>query len=472
MIKILQYGEGNFLRAFAEDYFDSLNAEGLGEYSVVMIKPRPGSVKRFTDQKCIYNIVLRGMENGHPCERVRNIRCVEDAVSPFSDPDKYYSYAEDRELKIIISNTTEAGICFDPNDRFDVFETMTYPAKLTRFLYERFVRLGGSEESGIYILPAELIENNADVLKDCVDKYASIWELPDAFVKWNKTFNFYCNTLVDRIVSGYPQKDEDIRHIESILGEDDKLVTIAEPFGLWAVENKGGIDKYIKSGKHSVEAVLTSDIDFYKRRKVRILNGSHTNMVFAGLWAGHDTVYECMTDETVRGFVSAALNYEILPFVSEDAEASRGFADAVLERFMNPYLDHKLTSIALNSISKWRARVLPSFSDHCARHGSIPKRLTAGFSFLAETYRGIYEKDGEYFASIGEKNIRMSDSPELISYFFKDRSDSRLFEFMSDSRIWGCDLSAFPGFFDAVKDTAARIRKGEARRILEEASHE
>ena len=215
-------------------------------------------------------------------ENVYKVDCLENVIDPFADYEKYISLAKDEDLKIIVSNTTEAGICYNENDEMDGFDGITYPAKLTKFLFERF----NAGLDGVYLLPVELIDNNADELKRCVDKYIELWNLPEVFKKWNDEQNFYCNTLVDRIVSGYPRDEETKAHLEELIGEKDELMSIGEPFGLWAVEKKGNIADYIKEGVRNIEVVLTNDIGYYKKRKVRVLNGSHTNLVPTALMLG------------------------------------------------------------------------------------------------------------------------------------------------------------------------------------------
>ncbi|MDD6995417.1 MAG: tagaturonate reductase [Candidatus Borkfalkiaceae bacterium] len=441
MIKILQFGEGNFLRTFADAYFDTLNKEGAGEYEVHIVKPIPGgSLEKFVKQNNAYHIVLRGVKNGKETEEIYKIDAVKSAFSPFDECPKYLALARDCEVKLVVSNTTEAGICFSESDKFEDFETATYPAKLTKWLYERY-RAG---LGGVYILPVELIENNADELFRCVEKYVALWRLPEAFRKWNAEQNFYCNTLVDRIVSGYPRDEETRNRVWQLIGETDELVSVGEPFGLWAIEKKGGIENYVKEGAHNVEVVLTNDINYYKKRKVRVLNGSHTNLVAAGLMLGKETVYDCMKDERLSAFVTDTLEKEIIPFVSEDVAATTAFAHSVTERFLNPYLNHRLISIALNSISKWRARVLPSFKDYYAAHGKIAPKIAVGFSYLIALY---YTKHGE-----------LKDEAKYLECFAMKQPLEKI---MQNAEMWGEDLTAYAGFYETVKENTERIIEGE-----------
>ncbi len=439
MVKVVQFGEGNFLRTFVDAYFHTLNQEG-GEYEVNIVKPITfGTLERFKAQNNKYHIVLRGQKEGKAVEEVCKIDVLNSVVDPFEDMDGYLALALDKDLKIVVSNTTEAGICYHDTDKMEDFEGITYPAKLTKFLYERFK----AGLDGIYLLPVELIENNADELYKCVDGYIKLWNLPEAFKKWNDECNFYCNTLVDRIVSGYPRDEETKKHLTELIGEEDNLVSIGEPFGLWAVEKKGNVAEYIKDGVHNIEVVVTDDIPYYKKRKVRVLNGSHTNLVPAGIILGKKTVYDVMTDKTTYDFFKKAAE-EIVPFVSNDIKATQAFADAVEERFFNPYLNHQLWSIALNSISKWRARVLPTFSDYYKANGKIAPTLTVGFSYLMYLYQTRIDE--------------VKDDQPYLDYF---KAGKPVKDFMASADVWGEDLTAYEGFYEAVESNLAKIAKGE-----------
>ncbi len=455
MIKVLQYGEGNFLRTFTDIYFDALNKEGFGEYGVYIVKPiKAGSIDAFLEQRNQYHVILRGVEEGKSIETVYEVNSVCDVIDPFIDEKKYYDLATDSDLKIIVSNTTEAGICFNEADKFDGFENITYPAKLTKFLYKRF--LGGL--SGVFILPVELIENNATELFNCVEKYITLWNLPCEFKRWNAMQNNYCNTLVDRIVSGYPRDKETENHLTTLIGKQDKLMAVGEPFGLWAVENKGNVSNFIVPGKHNVEVVLTNDIDYYKKRKVRVLNGSHTNLVALGLMLGARTVYDCMTDDKILNFVTRTLEEEIIPFVSSDISQTKSFSDSVIERFFNPYLNHQLSSICLNSISKWRARNLPSFKDYYKNNFVIAPMHTIGFSYLMALYSSVRKTfDGKFEIQLSSGNIEIKDENEYLEYFASNGSIS---EFMRRDSVWGEDLSQYEGFCERVEENVRKIKEG------------
>ena len=454
MVKILQYGEGNFLRTFVDVYFDTLNKSGQGKYSVNIVKPITfGTLERFEKQGNKYHIILRGMENGQSVENVYKVDSLDKVIDPFVAYEEYIALAKDADLKIIVSNTTEAGICFNANDKMDAFDGITYPAKLTKFLFERF----NAGLDGVYLLPVELIDNNADELKKCVEKYIELWNLPEAFKAWNEEKNFYCNTLVDRIVSGYPRDEETKAHLTELIGAQDDLMSIGEPFGLWAVEKKGNIADYIKEGVHNIEVVLTNNIGYYKKRKVRVLNGSHTNLVPTALMLGAVTVYDCMVDKKLSAFVEDTLKAEIIPFVSSDIAATTVFADSVKDRFMNPFLNHQLVSISLNSISKWRARVLPSFKDFYAQYGEVPPCITIGFSYLMAMYSSIEKQGDKYMVKVPNREIELKDDLPYLEYFANGGS---VVEFMAKADVWGEDLTAYAGFADVLFGNVEKIKKG------------
>lgn len=442
MVKVAQFGEGNFLRAFADLYF-----EEVGGLEVSVIKPRPGAIpEAFAAQNNRYHVLMRGVEQGRAIECVYPVNVIKEVIDPFQNRSAYNKLAKEESLKIIVSNTTEAGICFCEKDDMDDFDHMTFPGKLTLFLYERYKANCG----GVYLLPVELIDNNADTLCACVEKYISAWQLPDQFRKWNKEQNFYCNTLVDRIVSGFPRDPETQSHLEELIGEPDGLMTVAEPFGLWVVEEKGQLAQLLPAGKHNIEMVLTHDVRPYKKRKVRVLNCSHTNLVAAGLLHGMNTVYDCMHDPALSAFARNTLEHELVPYVAE----SKHFADAVLERFANPYLNHQLTGIALNSIAKWRARVLPGFKECFATTGTVPQYLTVGFSYLMALYAGVRREADSYYAG----KIPVSDERDYLDYFAEGGSVE---EFMKKIDIWGEDLTRYPGFAQTVCKNVAEIQNGK-----------
>ncbi|MCQ2742466.1 MAG: tagaturonate reductase [Bacilli bacterium] len=456
-IRIAQFGEGNFLRTFVDAYFDTLNKEGA-DYRVTIIKPITfGNLEAFKKQNNKYHIVLRGMDDGEAVENVYEISSIENTIDPFADEESFYSLAVDPTLKMVVSNTTEAGIVFKKEDKMDdELANISYPAKLTKFLLKRYE----AGLPGLYLLPVELIPDNGEALEKAVSSYIELWGLDKGFKEWNETKNHYCSTLVDRIVSGHPRDEATQAHINCLIGEDDALSSIGEPFGLWVVENKGDVSSLIKDGRHNIDVVISNNVAYYKKRKVRVLNGSHTNLVPLALLSGKVTVYDCMVDSEFSRFVDDTLKFEIVPFVSDDIAETTKFADSVKDRFMNPYLNHQLTSISLNSVSKWKERVLPSFKDYYKANGKIPNNIVKGFAGLVALYSRIRKDGGRYVANVPGREIELKDDARYLEYFANKGS---IKGFMEDTSIWGEDLTEYNDFLDAVTTLVEFINKGDAQ---------
>lgn len=453
-MKVLQFGEGNFLRSFVDLYFDTLNKEDVGKFEVVLVKPiKFGNIDKFHLQDCKYHVVLRGSENKKDVENVFHVDCVSDIIDPYSQNEYFFDTAKDADIKIIVSNTTEAGICFNKDDNISDFDNITYPAKLTRWLLTRYY----AKLPGVYLLPVELIENNADELLRCVLEYVALWGLPGEFKNWIINENYFCNTLVDRIVSGYPRDEETKEHVLQLIGTKDELFSIAEPFGLWVIQEKGNIKQLLKDGRHNIEVIFTPDISYYKKRKVRVLNGSHTNLVPIALWYGKETVFDVMKDVKLSNFVENTLTNDIIPFVSDDIQATTKFANDVKERFLNPFLNHQLTSIALNAISKWKARDLCSFVDYYNVKKEIPRYLTIGFAYLINMYQHIEKIDDKFVCHLPNRDIEVKDDLKYLEYFVKNN----VHDFISDNDIWGMDLSQFNNFESALNQYLSMIKQGK-----------
>ena len=453
MIKVAQFGEGNFLRSFIDLYFETLNQEGYGPYEVNVIKPTAsGNLDKFDKQNNQYHVILRGFINKQSTEEVYKVNVLKKVFSPFINYQSFLNLAVDKDLKIIVSNTTEAGIAFNKEDKINDFGHMSYPAKITKFLLERF----NHHLPGVYLLPAELIDNNASKLQECVLNYISLWNLSNDFKNYILNECYFLSTLVDRIVSGYPKDEITKKHLLGLIKEDDALLSIGEPFGLWVIEDKGNIREYIKEGLHNINVILTKDISYYKKRKVRVLNGSHTNLVPISLFMGKETVFDAMRDDKLSQFIKETLNQEINPFVSDDINKTNEFAESVLERFLNPYLNHQLTSIALNSISKWKARVLPTFLDYYKKNNQIPKNLTIGFSYLIKMYQNIYKEGDKYKCQLPSRIIDVRDDLIYLEYF----KHNNVSDFLKDTSIWDIDLTTLNNLEEEINSNLAKIDSG------------
>jgi tagaturonate reductase len=457
-IKIAQFGEGNFLRAFVDFYVQEMNDKNNFNGNVAIIKSiREGSIDAFEAQGNLYTVLLRGKIEGKTVERAKIINSIGFAVDLHKDYSKYIALAESRDLKIIISNTTEAGITFNIEDKADDKFGVTYPAKLTQFLYHRFKEIGSSNDSGLYIVPCELIDNNATELKSCIDKYISLWNLPNEFKMWNDNCNYYCNSLVDRIVTGRPAE---ISELCAQLGYEDSLLDVAEPFGLWVIEEKGKIADVLKAeGLNKI--IFVPDVKYYKTRKVRLLNGAHTSLVPVAFLSGLDTVGEAMVDKQMGKFIRETLNNEIIPTVPLPYEELKEFADAVIERFENPFVNHKLLSISLNSVSKWKVRVLPSFKGYYIKEGQIPERLSFSLACLIEMYRAGEFLSGEYRCNFKGKEYIMRDEDEVLNLFnsIKSFDDEKVVDIiLGTDSFWGEDLRNYNGLQSAVYSYVKKIK--------------
>lgn len=359
-VKVLQFGEGNFLRAFVDYMIDIANEQGKFDGDIVLVKPIEfGSLDRFREQESQYTVQLRGIVDGEPKKISRVVTSVTDVVDAYEEYDRYAAFAKLDSLRFIVSNTTEAGIVYDDTDRLELNPPKTYPGKLTKFLYERYQHFQGDVTKGLVMLPVELIDDNGIHLKDCVQKLAALWQLEEGFAAWLEEACVFTSTLVDRIVTGYP-KDEAAQLCEEF-GYQDNLIVTGEPFALWVIESAKDISGEFPLPDAGLPVIFTDNQKPYKQRKVRILNGAHTSFVLASYLCGNDIVLESMQDELILHFMKQTIFDEVIPTLTLPKEELEEFAQAVITRFHNPYVKHALLAISLNSVSKWRARCMPSF---------------------------------------------------------------------------------------------------------------
>ena len=406
-IRVVQYGGGNFLRAFVDYFFDLANEKGLFNGSIAIVESLKNSnVDRFKAQDCQYTLQLRGNVNGEEYVETRLITCLDKAVTVYNDYDEYIALAREEELRFFVSNTTEAGIVFNENDKFEEKKDVTFPAKLTQFLYERYTYFNGDPNKGLIMLPVELIDDNGIVLKQYVNNYIDMWNLEDGFRRWVNECCVFTSTLVDRIVPGFPRDEKDEICVK--LGYNDDLLCTAEPFALWVIESPVDIrdelplDKALE-GKVNMDIIFTDNQKPYKQRKVRILNGAHTSFVLASYLMGHDTVKESMDDELVRNFMNDTIYDEIIPTLTLPEDELKNFAAAVTDRFNNPFIKHALLSISLNSVSKWRARCLPSLLGYIEQFNMLPENMTFSIAALLAFYNGTEIVDGALIGKRGEE---------------------------------------------------------------------
>lgn len=461
-IKIIQFGEGNFLRGFVDYMVDVANEKGVFNGNIAIIKPISyGNLDRFHAQDNLYTVSLRGKMNGETYVENRVITSVAKVLDIYQDYEEYTALARLDSLEFVVSNTTEAGIVYDAEDQFELTPPNTYPGKLTKFLFERFQAFHGNADKGLIILPVELIEDNGIKLKECVLKYADLWSLGAEFKNWINEHNIFCSTLVDRIITGYP-RDEAPKICES-LGYEDDLLDTGEPFALWVIESDKDISGKFPLGKAGMHVIFTKNQKPYRERKVRILNGAHTATVLAGYLMGKNIVLECMKDKTIRKLMTNIVFHEIVPTVKLPREEAEDFANSVFERFENPFVKHALLSISLNSVSKWKARILPTFQDNYAKTHTPPKYLTFSFAALMAFYSSDHLQDGVLIGDRNGEAYEIKDDKKVLDFFAANSKKKPTREFVtafaSNTDFWGEDLTKYNQFVDMVCSDLEHIQK-------------
>ena len=450
--RILQFGEGNFLRAFADWMIDILNEETSFNTGVEVVQPiSKGMGQMLNDQDGLYHVVLQGLRDGREISETRMVTCISRCINPYEEFDNFLSSSENPHLRFIISNTTEAGIAFNAMDIRPDILAVSFPGKVAQLLWHRYEFFNGDKELGLIFIPCELIDKNGSALKQAVLQYAELWKLPHHFVKWINESNTFCNTLVDRIVPGFPK--ENISEIREKIGYEDQLVVKAEPFHLWVIEAPDFVKEELPFDTAGLEVKFVDDITPYRTRKVRILNGAHTCLVPVAYLSGFRTVMESVNDEATGQFIRKAIFEEIIPTLDLPNDELEEFANDVIERFQNPSIRHELLSIALNSISKFKVRVLPSILEYHKRKGKLPPNLIFSLAALIRFYKGDWE---------GEK-IPLNDSPDVLEFFrdsWNNYQGTTLVEkILSNQSFWGQDLTKMQGLVSHVQKDLERLNQ-------------
>lgn len=459
--KFVQFGEGNFLRAFIDWQIDLLNERAGLNAGVVVVRPIPRDDYPLLDsQGGVYITLIRGLnEDGVPVKDYRKITCIKREIDIASSYVDYLELAHDPDIRFIVSNTTEAGISTNDTDRYDDAPPVTFPAKLTRFLHERFVRFGGDIDKGVVLLPCELIDYNGVALKAAVTHYARLWRTDEAFIRWIENACTFCSTLVDRIVTGYPR--EEIEEIRKELGYDDSFLVTAEYFYLLVIEGPASLADELKLHNAGLNIRLVSDISPYKQRKVGVLNGGHTTMVPVALLCGLESVRQSVEDKDVGRFLLETLDKEIIPALPLPREELQSFADDVLLRFRNPYIHHRLDSIALNSWSKYAARVLPQLLRYRELTGTLPQRLVAALAATMHLYRGEVITLNDDRANLDWfRDAWKSFDENKISY--QDMAKG----WLANASLWKQDLNLIPGLTTALTEVLHSIDERGMRQTI------
>ncbi len=459
--KVMQFGEGNFLRAFVDDFIDIANEKAGFNGKAVLVQPiAQGLTELINKQEGLYTLYLRGSEKGVKVDDKRVISAVSRCLNPYGEWDKVLELAKSDDLEIIVSNTTEAGIVHDTESTFDQAPPLSFPAKLTRVLYERFT----AGKPGIVMLSCELIDNNGKELLKCVNQYIDDWRLSDDFRRWVNEKNIFCSTLVDRIVPGRIRDPKEVEVLDAANGYSDPLTDVGEVFGIWVIEGPDGLEDRLPFRKAGVPVIVVPDVTPYKKRKVRILNGAHTGFVLGAYLAGYDIVRDCMHDDTILGYMNKMLYDEVIPTLPLDRKDLENFAQAVQDRFNNPFVNHELMSISLNSTSKWRARNMPTFLDYVKEKGELPPCLTTSFA----AYIAFYSNEPQDLTDKGlvcrrpkGNEYTVSDDRYVLEFYWAHRNDSPeelVHAVMTNTEMWGQDLTEVNGFEEAAVRILKTIR--------------
>ena len=454
--KVLQFGEGNFMRAFVDWKIDLLNQKTDFNGSVVVVQPiEHGLVNRLNEQDGLYTLYLQGIKNGEAIKEHSVIQSISRGLDLMTDYDEYLKVAENPELRFIFSNTTEAGIAYDESDQLTDKPQKTFPGKLTAFLYHRYQTFQGDPNKGFILIPCELIEQNGQKLKEIVLRYAEQWDLGADFINWIHEGNTFCNSLVDRIVPGYPK--DTIEEITEELGYRDELVVVGEQYHLWVIEGPEWIQDEFPVDQTGLNVLFVEDLTPYRTMKVRILNGAHTAMTPVAYLYGLETVREAIEHDVTGQFVNDLIEQEIIPILDLPSDETKKFANDVIERFLNPFVKHYLMDISLNSISKYQTRNLPSLLDYVNQKHALPKRIVFSLAALLLFYEGRR----------GEEIIQLSDDEHILECFQKqwstyDGSKESIVNIVTNildkQTYWGQNLNEVPGLRDLVADYLFEIK--------------
>ena len=461
-VKMLQFGEGNFLRAFVDYFFDVSNEKANWNGKVALLQPiAQGLSELINEQDGLYTLYLRGTEKGEKVDRKRVISVVDRCYSPFDNWEEIKDIAKSDDLEYVSSNTTEAGIVYDPESRPDQEPPASFPAKLAVLLHERFL----AGKGGLVVLSCELIDNNGKELQKIILKHIDDWGWGEEFSKWISEECLFCSTLVDRIVPGRIRDPQEVAALEKANGYEDLLLDVGEVFGVWYIEGPEWLEDKLPFKKAGVNVHVVPDVTPYKKRKVRILNGAHTGFVLGAYLAGQDIVRDCMHNETIRGFMNKMLFEEVIPVLPLDKQDSENFAAAVTDRFNNPFVNHELMSISLNSTSKWKARNLPSFLEYIEKFGKLPSALTMSLAaYIAFYSTGIKERTADGLICVRPKGneYKIQDDPWVLDFYYehKNADDETLVrDVLSNEKMWDQDLTKIGDLYDTVIADLKKIRE-------------
>ena len=462
--RIIQFGEGNFLRCFVDWIIYKMNRKTDFNSSVVVVQPiERGMVDWLNGQDCLYHVNLQGRLNGEPVNKLTRIDCISRALNPYTQNQAFLALAEQPEIRFVISNTTEAGITFDDTCKLDDAPASSYPGKLTQLLYRRYQTFNGAPDKGLIIMPCELIFLNGHHLKECIYQYIELWKDGfgaeyEGFKQWFTDYCYVCATLVDRIVPGFPRKE--IKEIQEKIMYADNLVVQGEAFHLWVIEKPEnmGIDQLkaeFPAEKAGLNVLIAESEKPYHERKVTLLNGPHTVLSPVAYLAGIDIVRDACNDPLVGKYIHKVQFDELMHTLNLPMDELQKFAADVLERFNNPYVDHQVTSIMLNSFPKFETRDLPGVKTYLERKGELPQGLVFGLAAIITYYKGGQREDGA--------PIVPNDAPEimqLLADLWATGDTRKVAEgVLAADHIWHEDLNKIPGLTDLVTADLDKIQQ-------------
>ncbi|MCC8153355.1 MAG: tagaturonate reductase [Tannerellaceae bacterium] len=460
--RIIQFGEGNFLRAFVDWIVWNMNEKTDFKGSIVAVQPiAQGMIDSLNHQDCLYHLILKGLDKGVAVYKTQLIDVISRGLNPYTQFNEYLKLAENPDMRFIISNTTEAGIAFNPDDKFTDTPASSFPGKLTQLLYHRFKVFNGAADKGMIIFPCELIFLNGTNLMACIEKYIELWQLGEGFNEWFHTYCGVYNTLVDRIVPGYPRETAD--EIRSQIGYNDQLLAEGEIFHLWVIEAPQSVTDEFPADKAGMNVLFVPSEEPYHERKVTLLNGPHTVLSPVGYLYGLDTVRECVENKTMGAFIRKVMFEELLPTLHLPKEELEQFANDVLDRFRNPYIKHQVTSIMLNSFPKYKTRDLPGLKTYLERKGNLPTGLVLGLAAIITYYKG---------GKRGNDAIVVQDDEKIIEAVKNLWSTGDYREIaagvLRNNYIWGEDLNQIPGLTEQIALYLQSIQEKGMKEVVKE----
>lgn len=467
--KVLQFGTGVLLRGLPDYFIDKANRQGIFNGRVVVVKSTShGDTSAFDRQDGLYTVCVRGLENGQKVEENLINSSISRVLTATEQWNEILECAHNREMQIVISNTTEVGIQLVQED-IRQHPPKSFPGKLLAFLYERFKAFGGSEHSGMVIVPTELIPENGSKLQSIVLELAHLNSLDDAFIEWLECCNHFCNSLVDRIVPGKPDAAA-LAELEKTLGYTDGNLTMSEVYRLWAIEGDEKVKEVLSFAQADGGVVIEPDIDIYRELKLRMLNGTHTLSCGLAVLAGFETVKQAMDDEAMSGFIADVMQNEIAPNIPYpvDLAVAHDFGNKVLDRFRNPHIKHQWIAITMNYSSKLKMRCIPVLLQHYQKSNAAPEAFALGFAAYLLFSKATAVKDGKYYGELAGKDYWIQDDAAPTFYQrWQELSPADVVEqTLRDSGYWGTDLSSLPGFAEAVTNNLNLLIDGKVKEAM------